>query len=102
MDQGIVRDDLGVVLNELIGDSGHRSGEPDGRDQHHPSAPKRRRWHQAPGGASLRSTLATPFTRRTALSTLARCGRLSTSTKTVPKAPPSLVCRSAPRILVPV
>ncbi len=53
-------------------------------------------------GASLRSMSVTPFTLRTAFMTLPRCGRLSTSTKIVPNTEPSFVCKSAPRILVPV
>src|SRR5215217_2227326 len=54
------------------------------------------------GGASRRSISVTPFTFRTDFMTLPRWGRLSTSTKMVPNTDPSRVCRSAPRILVPV
>src|SRR5690606_143645 len=61
--------------------------------------------HQvAPGlpAASRRSISMTPFTRRTALSTLARWVRLSTSTKMLPNTVPSLVWMSAERMLVPL
>ena len=53
-------------------------------------------------GASRRSISVTPFTLRTALSTFARCGRLSTSTKMVPNTVPSRVRMSAALMLVPV